>query len=190
MLVHLLACLDPDQGRVTARRVEWICLESFPGILPFHGLGQMTPEELASVYPLRRRAHGALFQLAHRADQAFALKDRTALTRLANEGPCPLPPLPGAAARWLAEYPETGLGRLQTLILDGVARGCRTPLELQDHVARADTPPRFWGDTHLWVLINGLAQGDAPRLRIQGPEPRLPQWESCLDLSQFSISMC
>ena len=50
MLVHILACML-HQG---IRKAELLCVDAFPGIVPFNGLGQLQPSQLASVYGRRR----------------------------------------------------------------------------------------------------------------------------------------
>jgi hypothetical protein len=55
-------------------------------------------------------------------------------------------------------------------------------------VADADTPPQFWGDITLWAKINALADRKPPLVRIEGPAPRLPQWENVADLKRYRIT--
>jgi hypothetical protein len=102
----------------------------------------------------------------------------------------PLPWIPAAVKRWLAEQPDsvTGLGQLEQLALDALRKGCETPWEIFAAVAEADTAPQFWGDITLWAKLNALADRTPPLVRIQGPAQRLPQWESNFDLKQFKIS--
>ena len=101
----------------------------------------------------------------------------------------PLPWVPAAVKRWLQEQPdpESGLGRLERLILAAVREGCQTPGKIFASVAAADTPPQFWGDTTLWCKINGLADRVPPLVRVEGPTDRLPQWESEVSLKDFKI---
>ena len=39
----------------------------------------------------------------------------------------------------------------------------------------------------MWAKINALADRDPPLVRIEGPAERLPQWESTVELNDFSI---
>lgn len=186
MLAHILACLDHRQ----LRHVELICIDAFPGIDPFHGLGQMEPRQLASCYPSRLRVREEQFRFAAAVDKAFAEQNDAELARLARLTDAPLRHIPAAAARWLQERPdpETGLGRLEQLILDGLRAGCASPQAIYTFVSGAETPPQYWGDTTLWEKINGLADRQPPIVRIEGPARRLPQWESEMPLSEFKIS--
>lgn len=186
MLAHVLACLD-DVG---CGEVDILCVDAFSGVEPFHGLGQLTPEQLASCYDRRTPATKAQFDFARRVDEAFASQDATRLSPLAQAEETPLPHVPTAMARWLREQPdpETGLGQLDQFILEALRAGNNRPEDIFRAVSAADTPPQFWGDTTLWCKINALADRQPPRLSIDGPAKRLPQWESDLDLSAFRIS--
>jgi hypothetical protein len=186
MLAHVLACLlekgIPD--------VELLCVGGFPGVEPFHGLGQLQPGQLASLYPGRSRATPEQFDFARVVDGAFARKDIALLKELAARQAAPLPFVPAAAARWLEEAPdpESGLGRLERLALDAVRQGCETPEAIFAAVAARERPPQFWGDITLWAKLNGLADRRPPLVRIAGPAQRLPQWESPV-LDKFTITM-
>lgn len=183
MLAHILACLH-ILGR---QQVYLIEVDRFPGIEPFNGLGQLSPEQMASLWNRRRPVTDSQFRFAESADSLFAVQDLDGLQRLSETEIPPLPHLPAAAARWLLEQPDpdTGLGRLDALALDAVGSGEQSPLRIFRAVARADTPPQYWGDTTLWSKINRLA--DRGLVRIDGPEPRLPQWQTLLDLGDFTV---
>ncbi|MBE0558685.1 MAG: hypothetical protein IH628_15780, partial [Proteobacteria bacterium] len=185
MLAHILTCLLHRD----VRRVDLLCVDAFPGIVPFHGLGQLKPDQLASLYDRRRPITDEQFGHATIADRAFAIQDSALFSGLARETGAPLPWIAAAVTRWLQERPDpaTGLGRLECLALEAIRAGCETPGTVFRAVAAADTPPQFWGDTTLWAKINALADRTPPLLRIEGPANRLPQWESSLDLSSFRI---
>jgi len=185
MLVHLLACML-DQG---IRKAELLCVDTFPGIVPFNGLGQLQPSQLASLYDQRLPITDAQFQFAKVADKAFATQNPTLLPELSRKVDAPLPWIPAAVTRWLQEQPDpaTGLGQLERLALEAIRGGCKTPWEIFSTVAEADTPPQFWGDTTLWAKINALADRNPPLVRITGPAQRLPQWPSTVDLKHFEI---
>jgi hypothetical protein len=186
MLVHVLTCL-----RLRGiDRVDLLCVDAFPGIEPFDGLGQLTPGQLASLYENRRPVTEEQFDFAAVADRAFALQDRAALTDLSRLESAALPRVPAAAERRLLEFPDprTGLGRLEELALGAVRSGCRTPGEIFLAVSAHDRHPLFWGDTTLWARINGLAERTPPLVRIEGPAPRLPQWEGEAVIADFRIT--
>jgi hypothetical protein len=185
MFAHILACLTPKR----IREVELLCIDRFPGIEPFHGIGQLQPEQLASLYHCRRPVTEEQFKFAAVVDKAFATQDAVLLTELSEMSKPPLPWVPAAATRWLQEQPDsaTGLGRLESLALAAMRAGCETPGKIFASVAAAETPPQFWGDTTLWAKINGLAERVPPLVQIEGPADRLPQWESPASLKEFKI---
>ena len=185
MLTHILTCLSHKE----IPKVELLCVDAFPGIEPFHGLGQLQPEQLASLYTIRRPVTDEQFRFAAVVDKAFATQDAALLTELTETTDPPLPWVPAAVMRWLQEQPDltTGLGRLESLALVAIRAGCETPGNIFTSVAAADTPPQFWGDTALWAKINGLANRVPPLVQIEGPTDRLPQWESQVSLKEFKI---
>ena len=185
MLAHILTCL----AHKGIRKAELLCVDAFPGIKPFNGLGQLQPEQLASLYSSRRPVTDAQFRFAAVVDKAFATQDAALLTELAEKTEAPLPWVPAAVTRWLQEQPDltTGLGRLESLALAAIRAGCQTPGKIFASVAAADTPPQFWGDTTLWAKINGLAHRVPPLVQIEGPMDRLPQWESPVSFKEFKI---
>ncbi|MDR3088842.1 MAG: DUF1835 domain-containing protein [Desulfobulbaceae bacterium] len=152
-LVHLLTCLDD----LAYRQVELICIDEFPGIADFHGLGQLRSADFASLYRSRHLLSSPEFALARRAERAFAARDVVDLRRLALEQSAPLPFLPAACARLLEELPdETGLGKLDRLILAALRDGAPDFIAVYRYVAAHDTRPQFWGDTWLKVKYEKL----------------------------------
>ena len=122
MLTHILTCLRHQD----AKRVELLCIDAFPGIEPFHGLGQLTPNQLGSLYDSRQPVTDAQFNFAVLVDEAFATQDVEALSELTRATGVPLPGVPAAAARWLQERPDpvAGMGRLESLALAAIGAGC------------------------------------------------------------------
>jgi len=186
MLIHVLTCLRHQN----AKDVELLCVDAFPGIEPFHGLGQLQPEQLASLYGSQRLVTDEQFEFALLVDKAFATQDTALFAELSPMTEAPLPWVPAAVARWMQEQPDpkSGLGRLEDLALAAIRAGNETPGSIFTSVASADTPPQFWGDTTLWAKVNGLADRLPPLVQIQGPADRLPQWESELSLKDFKIT--
>ncbi|MBN1755713.1 DUF1835 domain-containing protein [bacterium] len=186
MLAHIMTCLHLKD----AVNVELICVDTFPGIVPFNGLGQLRPDQLASLYGRRSAVTEEQFRFAKVVDKAFATQDAALFEKLSEIIKAPLPWVPAAVARWIQEQPDQkgGLGRLESLALTAIREGNETPGSILASVASADTPPQFWGDTTLWAKINGLAGRTPPLVQIQGPADRLPQWESELSLGDFRIT--
>lgn len=184
MLCHILACLLV-LGHETA---ELLCIDAFPGIDPYHGLGQLSAEQLAAMYSQRRPLTSAHFLFAERVDRAFACQDQAEFRQLA-EADAPLPWIPAAVRRWMEEYPDdaTGLGKLEKLALEAIRSGIESPQDIFTFVAERETPPQYWGDITLWGKINSLADREPPLVNIEGPSPQLPQWEGIDDLKLFRV---
>ncbi len=185
MLCHILACMR----FLKMEAADLICVDAFPGIKPYNGLGQLSPEQFASVYDRRRPVTTDQFVFAECVDKAFALQDRDALNELAVCPNAPLPWVPAAVKRWNEEQPdrETGLGLIERLALEAIRFGCGTPAEIFSFVSAKDTSPQFWGDITLWAKIKALADRQPPLIRIEGPQARLPQWEGIADLKLFRV---
>ena len=152
MLCHILACLR----HVGAVGADLICIDAFPGIEPYNGLGQLSPDQLASSYGLCQEVTEDQFLFAEEVDRAFALQDQSAFLELSGRTDAPLPWVPEAISRWLEELPDktTGLGRLEQLALEAIRSGCETPWEIFSSASARETPPQYWGDITLWAKIN------------------------------------
>jgi hypothetical protein len=185
MLAHILTCLHLKE----IDGVNLICVDAWPGIEPYNGLGQLKPEDLASLAGSGQPVTDAQFDYAARVDEAFALNDPARLKQLSRETNAPLPWVPAAAARWLLERPDpdSGLGRLESLALAAIRGGSIEPLAIFRAVAATETPPQYWGDTTLWAVINGLAERSSPLVKIEGPTSRLPVWNPT-NLDAFRIT--
>lgn len=185
MLAHILTCLQLQN----IQQAELLCVDAFPGIVPFNGLGQLQPSQLASLYGQRRPVTEPQFHFAGVVDKALATQDQEQLESLSCRTDAPLPWIPAAIKRWLQEQPDpqTGLGRLESLALEAIRGGCQTPADIFSRVASADRPPQYWGDITLWAKINALADRTPPLVLISGPMERLPQWQGPVKLERFRI---
>ena len=186
MLVHILTCLRHRN----IQNVELLCVDTFPGIKPYNGLGQLSIPQIESVYIQRQPVTDSQYAFAKIVDQAFATKNLTLLAKLATDTTAAIKWIPAAASRWLQEQPDpiTGLGKLEQLALNAIRKGKDNPVDIFVDVAMNDTPPQFWGDTTLWEKINTLADHTPPFIEIKGPISKLPQWESKLELKDFKIT--
>jgi len=186
MLVHILTCMH-HHGIL---KVELLCVDAFPGVVPYNGLGQLQPSQFASVYDRRQSVTDDQFKYAKIVDKAFANQDLRLFSELSCDADAPLPWIPAAIRRWLEEQPDpkTGLGRLEKLALEAIGGGFEKPGKIFSAVAAADAPPQYWGDITLWAKINAMADRNPPLVRIEGPTPRLPQWEGVADLKRFRIT--
>jgi hypothetical protein len=181
MLVHILACWR-SLGR---SNIELIVVDAYEGIERYSGLGQLTPEQLVAFYPSRQRLESFHFDYADTADAAFALNDKSLLRQLAAQTDAPLKWVPAAAQRWLDE--EGDFKVIENLIFNALDDGKTNPVQIFRHACVHETLPQYWGDSTLWMKINQMAEADPPSLEIEGPQAKIPQWPSDIDLKRFLV---
>jgi hypothetical protein len=169
-LIHLLSFIRASVPR--SKPVSLICIGSFPGYPHFHGLGELQPAELASLFPTRQPVTDAQYDVAARAWDAFRQPTPEALFALTGgpEGPplrtqAPLPFLAPALRRFFEDYPWTR---------DGLSRTERRLMTLAAE-ERADWPAVFArmhagenafyvADTELLEIQNALVSASPPLL--------------------------
>jgi hypothetical protein len=122
--LNLIQVLTWIRERVPAKKpVSLICIASFPGRPDFKGLGELNPDELASLVDTRQPVTEAQYELAGRAWRAFREATPDALNDVRDGDTPALPYLAAAVARFLQEYPWTR---------DGLSRSERRHLTLAD----------------------------------------------------------
>jgi hypothetical protein len=174
MLAHILACFKEN----TPPSLSLICIDAFPSIEPFDGLGQLNAEQIRSLIDLKSSVTTKQLEYAEKVDHAFALQDPQALLVLSRNPDPPLPFMPSAIQRWLEEQstPEQPFGKLEQLILQAIEHGYHRPMDIFHEIRRHECHPIYWGDSMLWEKINQLQERHPTVVKIQGPSPRLPQW--------------
>jgi hypothetical protein len=163
-LLQILAGL-PD--RPTG--IQLICVGSFPGRPGFAGLGELEPDELASLWPLRAPVTNEHVRGARAAWDVFRAGDPTGLARAAATPDARLPFLAPALRRLLEELPgaRDGLTRTERQLLAAVADGARTREQaFVAAIAREEAP--FLGDTIAFDRLEELARGPRPLLATDG----------------------
>ena len=164
-------------------RLSLICIDAFPGVLPFHGLGQLTAGQLSSLLPTRRPVTHEQLALGRRAWAAFRSSDPRDVERLLATDTTPLPFLAGALVRYLQEFPGTadGLPRTEREVLGLLSNGALSP----DALFRAEQGREervYMGDASFWWRIEALAAPPRPlvTLNVQSRKDRLPEGELML----------
>jgi hypothetical protein len=159
-------------------RVSLICIDRFPGIDRFIGLGQLSADQLSTLSGTGVPVIAGHFALAQSAWRAFRSPDPTALVDLArqldaarvasSEGGPPLTFLGDALLRFLAEYPcvENGLSRTEALALRALLAGTTTAGAL--FAATQTSEPRpFMGDLTFFDILERLASGRVPLVTVE-----------------------
>lgn len=170
ILIQLLAAL-PDEVREKSRM---ICIGAYPGVERFVGLGQLRPEQLATLPATARAITAAECSLAQKTWTAWRAPTPDALQALAlQEAPLALKYLASAITRHLQEFPsvEDGLGQTEFLIVQAMKGGASTAIEVFQEVHRSLEAQPFLGDLMFWAHFAELSRGVRPALRMQGDFP-------------------
>ncbi|MGH2588407.1 MAG: sigma-70 family RNA polymerase sigma factor, partial [Dehalococcoidia bacterium] len=160
-----------------ATKLSLICIGEYPGVPNFHGLGQLTPDQLASLLDTRQPVTRRQIELGRTAWSAFTSDDPTRLVQMLGRDTSPLPFLEGALRRMLEDYPAVGNGlpRTERQILKELVDAERNPDEL--FLASAEREERvFMGDGTFWDRLHNLASGPTPLIEwdVVDRPPRLP----------------
>jgi hypothetical protein len=163
--LQLIQLLDwfrqQELGKVKLSLVQ---IDSYPGVKPFYGLGQLSGPQLARLFPTRVAVTSAHLETAGNAWQAFCANDPTALLEHARHKSPALPFLAAALQRFLEEYPWTsdGLSRTERQVLQAAAAGKRKKAEIYFESSKQEDVP--WGDASVYLRMAWLASGPKPAL--------------------------
>jgi hypothetical protein len=149
-------------------RVELICIGSFPGRPEFHGLGELEPDELASLWSLRTAVTPEHVHLARAAWDAVRGNDPQAVARVAATPDERLPYLAPALRRLLEE--REPLSRTKRQLLAAHAEGPSRPHELFAANQSAEEAI-FLGDTWCFRQLHELAE-EGLVTNLPPPPPR------------------
>jgi Domain of unknown function (DUF1835) len=162
LLVRTLALF----GTAARAKASLICIDAFPGVERFIGLGQLGGTQLSSLYPTRRKVTPAQFELANRTWRAFRADDPTDLMALGDTSALPF--LRGALHRFFEEYPWTtnGLSRTAAAALREAAARPSTGGSLFCASQMQEQRP-FMGDLSFFNVIRSLATPRVPLVEIK-----------------------
>ncbi len=152
--------------------VTLICVDRFPGVERFTGLGQLSPKELASLFPSRVFVTEATYETASAAWHAFRATDPTLIrTTLELYDESQLPFLLSAILRLLEEYPGRidGLSRTERTALEELADGPR-PFELLFERVNACENAPFLGDTTFRTVLDRIHHVPSPLIDVSKEE--------------------
>lgn len=162
-ILELLDWFSNADLRNTA--LSLICINSFPGIPNFRGIGELSGEQMASLLPGRASVTQEQLLLARSAWAAFRADDPTRLQELLATDLSALPYLKPALQRHLQEYPWTsdGLTRTERQILTLVSSGVDQPGKV--FVENMTLENAFYiGDWPTYRIIESLCNTQPPLL--------------------------
>ena len=185
--LNLIQVLDWIRRAQPVRQpVSLICIGSFPGRPRFKGLGELTPDELASLLDTRQRISEAQYALAERAWLAFRADDPRQIETLIGGDTSALPFLAAALRRHLEELPSTrdGLSRSERRLLQ-LAQSA--PLDLHAAFPRMhDEETTFYiADGSFLQLARDLASAQPPLIVLDLARPLEP---AAHDASAFTLT--
>ena len=162
-LIQLLDWFSRHHPRATI--ISLICINTFPGITNFVGLGQLNASQLRSLYETRHSLTQKELALGSEAWKVYCSPDPKALEAFLQKDISALPFLKAALQRHLEQFPslQTGLSRTERQILEAVASGSHKPLEIFRATQEKEESP-FLGDTPFWFYLSNLSSGKKPFL--------------------------
>ena len=166
--------------------LESIVVDAFPGKPSFRGLGELTPDELETLWPERREVTAETLEEAAAAWAAFRAPDPVGLAELAARGSEQLPFLAAALQRLLEELPGVadGLSRTERQALQVIAGEARhSDARVPGHAGLEEAP--FLGDAWFYRSLSALGQGDERLLETEEGEP-LPAPPPLSDGQEFA----
>jgi hypothetical protein len=178
----LIRLLDRVEQRPELHdRLSMITLDRFPGIARFNGLGQLSPDQLATLWGTETPVTAAQRQLGVAAWRAFRSRDPGDLAAMAEQNDLALPYLAAALKRHLQDLPWTrdGLSLTQRLTLQAIHEGAPTPSKCFGALVNRLEPQPFLGDLMYWPIVAGLARAATPAITP------VADWRSPVALTAF-----
>ncbi|OXI78364.1 hypothetical protein CFB40_36480 [Burkholderia sp. AU31652] len=170
--LFLIAVLANMTGR--PQSLELVEVDSVPGVDRFVGMGQLTPQVLAWLWPRRRELTDDVFSLAREAWDAYRDATPLAWAALCKEASPSLPLLAPALKRQLQELPSVrdGLGLTERLALEIIRDGDGLALsQVFAELNLCRDPLPFLGDAMFHAMMRPLAEGDRPLIKIHDDHP-------------------
>lgn len=161
-LIRVLASL-----KIVPRQLELIEINQVPGVDRFIGIGQLSPDVLAWLWPQRKEIGKDAIILARQAWRAYCSDSPVTLAQLAKRSHASLPFLAGAMRRQLQELPnlQNGLSLTEQLSLEYIAEAGQTPFGgvFAELMANREPLP-FLGDTMFEAILRPLISAKKPLL--------------------------
>jgi len=181
-LIRTLDVIGRPERAALHSKASLICIDRFPGVERFVGLGQLAAEQLATLVGTEHPVTPEQYALASRAWKAFRSSDPRALFDLtvALEGDTTLEFLRDALLRFFAEYPSASNGLSQTaqLALDVLAEDPMAGGALFAAAQSREARP-FLGDTIFFEILRTLASARVPLVSLSSSAHEVDP-QSCL----------
>ena len=149
-------------------KLSLICIGEFPALPNFRGLGELSPEQMASLFDGRHEVSNAEKTLASAAWQAYSSPDPTAIQTLLETDTSAMPFLKPALQLHLERFPfvRNGLGRIENRGLELVQQGFSKFTDL--FLKFGESEPVFGlGDGQFWIAMRQMSEAGEPLLRTK-----------------------
>jgi len=166
-LIYLLDWISKQSWGDT--RLSLLCIGEFPGKKSFRGLGELTGEELASLFEKRHKVTDAEFELATRAWATYSANHPEEITRLVEEDTSAMPFLGEALRLHLTRFPSVrnGLNQIEDKSLEMISNRASGFKSLFPLFTKA-YPAYGLGDSQFWCALKRLGKARNPLITIGG----------------------
>lgn len=166
--IHLVYLLNLfSEMNLSTTTLSLVCIHEFPGKENFRGLGELSPQQMASLFDRRMEVTDEQMQIAQQAWEAYCSPTPKALEDFLTQETSALPFLKAALQKHLARFPsvKNGLGFVENKALELLRQGHSNFTTL--FPAFGNLEPVFgFGDWQFWNLVKRLAQANEPALTI------------------------
>lgn len=162
-LIYLLHWFSKQ--KLGATKLSLVCVDRFPDIDDFRGLGQLNPSQMASLFDARREVSDAQFGLAVAAWQAYCAPAPDSLQEIINADSSALPFLKDALRKHLARFPsvKNGLGQVENQALKLISEGHSGFTDLFHEFGEREALYGL-GDFQFWNELKRLTKAKTPLL--------------------------
>jgi hypothetical protein len=149
-------------------KLSLICINHFPGKQNFRGLGELNPDEFASLFPARAEVTAPQLKLAQTAWRAYCSPAPCDIEMVLQTDTSALPFLDAALRAHLQRFPNSnnGLGRIENQALRLIADGANRFSDLFPRFSDAE-PVYGLGDAQLWLALRQMSDAREPLLEIE-----------------------
>jgi len=163
--------------RKTRPKVELIAVDGFPGVKRFLGLGQLSPAQLASLWPGRKAVSKRQLGAGSAVWAALCAVTPEPLMTIVADGMSDLPLMKAALQRQLQELPWTtdGLSLTEREALRALANGPLAAAEVFGIAQLKREPQPFMGDLFFFAVLRDLLDSPRPPIAVT-PATRRTVW--------------
>jgi hypothetical protein len=167
MLCYLLSRIVEVPRR--SFQLSLICIDRFPGVDPFYGLGQLTVDQTLQLHGTWLPVKEQQLHLAVKVWTAYSASEPLSIAALLEEDLSALPFLKKALGAHTARYPsiQNGLAAIQQLTLELLVDDEVSILSLFQKISEQASGYGL-GDLQFWSTLDGLWHCEEPLVQVIG----------------------